>query len=385
MNFKYVGQILHHKPHGSGKYCFSNEFYTYDGDWENGKMHGHGRMQFGSNANDFYDGEFYMGEIEGEGIRVWSDGRKYQGQWKNGERSGFGIYERLRVNADQTVEIVERYEGMWNHNAYSGNGLLSFINGTIYEGQFRNHKLNGHAHAQYPNGDEYFGEWLDGKPNGEGLIRIKLSGLSYEGYFHDGEFTESTQYMEVIEPKPYSYDLPYFPIIESIPPPQPPIEDDIDLLSDDEDESIDPKYMFLLSTLNEAIDGFDSRPTSAQDKRKKAKQEREEKKKKDEQARILQEQQLNEFGLREIYTGYIPCFVVNIKGDKRMQIEEDRQYRHQQKEHELYEIQEMNREDEEEKERENQREKEREREAEGVDGKGGKKKKVTKDGVGDEK
>lgn len=37
---RYVGDTIHHKPDGVGKYIYPNGFFVYEGEWKNGKQHG---------------------------------------------------------------------------------------------------------------------------------------------------------------------------------------------------------------------------------------------------------------------------------------------------------------------------------------------------------
>jgi hypothetical protein len=58
---------------------------------------GFGRLSFGSDDNDYYQGQFINGEIEGRGTRVWSDGKSYVGDWKNGEKNGLRCLFRFII------------------------------------------------------------------------------------------------------------------------------------------------------------------------------------------------------------------------------------------------------------------------------------------------
>jgi hypothetical protein len=45
------------------------------------------------NKIDVLEGNFVNGEIEGEGILTYHDGRIYKGSFKLGEKDGYGVYE----------------------------------------------------------------------------------------------------------------------------------------------------------------------------------------------------------------------------------------------------------------------------------------------------
>lgn len=58
------------------------------------------------NKIDILEGNFVDGEIEGDGILTYYDGRVYRGNFKLGEKDGYGIYESEEL----------RYDGEWKEN-----------------------------------------------------------------------------------------------------------------------------------------------------------------------------------------------------------------------------------------------------------------------------
>ncbi len=49
-------------------------------------------------------------------------------------------------------------------------GVLTFSEGTRYEGDFKNGVPNGYGIETWPDGSFYLGEWFDGLKHGEGVI-----------------------------------------------------------------------------------------------------------------------------------------------------------------------------------------------------------------------
>ena len=59
-------------------------FFPLEGEWVDGVKHGRGRFTFGDGG--FYEGEFRNGEITGFGCRCWiATGNSYQGDFLDGE------------------------------------------------------------------------------------------------------------------------------------------------------------------------------------------------------------------------------------------------------------------------------------------------------------
>ncbi len=68
---------------------------VYIGAWKQGKMNGSGEMVWTKKAEEKdeivkdkcarYIGEFVNDKKEGNGTFYWEDGRKYEGEWRNGK------------------------------------------------------------------------------------------------------------------------------------------------------------------------------------------------------------------------------------------------------------------------------------------------------------
>jgi hypothetical protein len=90
----YMGEWLNNLPHGKGKLKSLNttegqdEFY--DGDWKAGQMDGLGMQRWRDGTT--YQGGFTNGRKHGKGVFSWPDGNKYEGGYKEDLRDGFGSF-----------------------------------------------------------------------------------------------------------------------------------------------------------------------------------------------------------------------------------------------------------------------------------------------------
>ena len=77
---RYEGQFRNGVYYGEGKYTYLDGGY-YEGEYKNVQ----------SNPVTFLDFPLYDNLRHGFGIRVWSNGSKYQGQWRYGLMDGQGV------------------------------------------------------------------------------------------------------------------------------------------------------------------------------------------------------------------------------------------------------------------------------------------------------
>jgi hypothetical protein len=92
---------------------------------------------------------------------VSGDKVKYEGQWKNGLKHGFG---KLAVKEGST------YEGEWKDGIKEGFGKMRWHSNNYYEGEFRNNKINGSGYMiWFDSFEKYVGQWADCLQNGKGI------------------------------------------------------------------------------------------------------------------------------------------------------------------------------------------------------------------------
>ena len=71
--------------------------------------------------------------MHGKGIFTWPDGRRYEGNYKDDKKSGFGIYTWKKEG--------KKYEGEWQNGKQHGVGKMIFEDGTEKNGKWENGKL----------------------------------------------------------------------------------------------------------------------------------------------------------------------------------------------------------------------------------------------------
>ena len=124
---------------------------SYQGDWLDGKKHGHGTMIWPN--GDRYEGDWVDDKAHGHGIGLWAYGARYEGDWRDGKQRG---------NGSIVWPDGSRYDGAWRDGYEHGHGTAIWASGTRYEGDWLNGYKNGHGIMVMANGDRYEGEWSDG-------------------------------------------------------------------------------------------------------------------------------------------------------------------------------------------------------------------------------
>lgn len=156
-NGVYTGEIVEGIRQGYGVMNFTN-YDVYDGDWDNGKMHGHGVYKFWDSKKDrigkTYEGQFNHGVREGVGRMDYSNHDVYQGTWQNDHRTGDGIC----WFADGSV-----FHGIWKFDKMI-RGVFRKSNGELFDGELKDGKYHGYGKLFWPSGIWFEGIFSEGKP-----------------------------------------------------------------------------------------------------------------------------------------------------------------------------------------------------------------------------
>ena len=118
------GDCVDGKASGEGRVVWRGSYgeSVYEGDFRDGKPHGHGTYTY-SNGNR-YEGDFRDGKPHGHGTYTSADGRRYEGEWRDSKPHGHGIY---------TTAAGRRYEGEWQEGCYEDQGATWAIGTTAAE------------------------------------------------------------------------------------------------------------------------------------------------------------------------------------------------------------------------------------------------------------
>lgn len=174
----YTGQINSNRErHGFGLLIYSNGD-KYEGEWKSGLKSGFGLLTtvIGEAKNGYWkEDELVYGEMK---LR---DGRIDRGEWKRGKMEGIGYRKTSKSvyfgefqegkEFDQGCEIRDgenMYFGQWSYGEKTGKGL-SYSGDFLYYGDFLHSLRDGNGFAAWRQGLLYDGAFILGEKQGAGL------------------------------------------------------------------------------------------------------------------------------------------------------------------------------------------------------------------------
>lgn len=199
---KYDGIWSMGKPNGFGK-AIMNNGDSYQGNYIDGFFDGEGtytkasgetytsffkKGKFDGTVKKLYNGELTTALYK-DGVVITSfkdaketppadpnsvyvkdlkleDGSTFSGYKLNNKFNGFGIY--IFTNG-------QKYEGNFKDDIRTGKGIFTFKSGDVYTGNWDNDKINGFGKLEYKNGEAYEGNWKDGIKTGKGKLISKTA------------------------------------------------------------------------------------------------------------------------------------------------------------------------------------------------------------------
>ena len=125
--------------------------------------------------NGTYKGYILNDKREKNGVMIFDNGAKYEGQWRNDKKNGKGIFTSSHYyNCENYVGM--KYEGEFKDDKFDGYGITMYTNGDKYEGgerfegKFKGNKYNGYGKYYYLNGDWLEGIFKNDRPSGKCLL-----------------------------------------------------------------------------------------------------------------------------------------------------------------------------------------------------------------------
>ena len=86
-----------------------------------------------------YRGEFHAGRKHGKGVKSWPEGDRYEGDFVDDQKEGFGTY----IWSTRGSSAGERYTGAYRADRRNGFGTYTWPNGDVYAGPWANDQIVG--------------------------------------------------------------------------------------------------------------------------------------------------------------------------------------------------------------------------------------------------
>ena len=130
-------------------------------------------------------------------MKIWDDGRVYEGEWRDGEMCGKGHWINKRTNEIYEGSFLdnkrhgfgtlqkgnESYKGYFQYHKYHGKGTLLRSNQFIISGLFENGYACGNAVIDWMKTATMDCLWENGLPSGFGYFTTKDRTYDFEGNF----------------------------------------------------------------------------------------------------------------------------------------------------------------------------------------------------------
>ena len=112
----------------------------------------------GTTNSQTYLGNITDGRPDGYGYVEYGSGDRYYGYFKDGKKSGQGVY----VWAYKSSEGAYFYNGEWANDQANGYGIYVWYDGLYHVGNFKNGFSDGYGTRYFTNGKVTKGYWEDG-------------------------------------------------------------------------------------------------------------------------------------------------------------------------------------------------------------------------------
>ncbi len=150
-----------------------NESITWTGACKDGYLDGVGTLSWTVNGqpDGSTSGNFTKGKIDGQGVRLFKSGNRYEGSFQDDQPSGEG---------KMTYPNGAVYVGSFVAGRRQGHGVVTFPTGQRYEGEFKVGFV-GQGTLTYPNGAHVTGRF-EGPPFDDAVL-TEADGTVFKGAF----------------------------------------------------------------------------------------------------------------------------------------------------------------------------------------------------------
>ncbi|MEW6077584.1 MAG: AHH domain-containing protein [Thermodesulfobacteriota bacterium] len=173
----------------------------------------HGKLSEYIGEQILYDGQWINGKKEGSGTIYYSNGIRYEGPVLDGKPHGEGLrYEDGNVvtsgtwdygvlNGPVTINYPDgkKVETTFTNDIRGAEVVIYYPNYDKYEGVINEEgQKSGPGKYYYANGDLYVGAWASDTPDGLGKLIFK-DGTTLEGVWKNGQLTENDKNLIIYE------------------------------------------------------------------------------------------------------------------------------------------------------------------------------------------
>ena len=200
----YIGGYKNGKRNGRGVEYNENGIFKFEGEYLDGRRNGKGKEykqnEYNNNNFLYFEGNYKNGKKNGKGIIYKSNKIKFEGEYFNDLKKGFGkeYYNTGKVKFEGEYKDNKK----WNGKGYDINGNIDYIitegkgkiklykfysNKLKFEGDYKNGEKNGKG-KEYDSFDKlkFEGEYLNGKKHGQGKEYFNNK-IVFEGEYKDGK------------------------------------------------------------------------------------------------------------------------------------------------------------------------------------------------------
>ena len=144
---------------------------VWSGTFQDGKLHGP-EGEYCSADGLRYNGD-WKSVWDGRGTLIGTDGSRYIGMFRNGNREGTGSWSLASTDGSPDA----RYDGEWKDDVKCGQGAEIYSTNCRYHGTFKDDMRDGEGVMEWSSsGFRYTGCWRRGEMHGEGILENEALG-----------------------------------------------------------------------------------------------------------------------------------------------------------------------------------------------------------------